>query len=247
MDSFRRRKNKMRRIFINPSDILGNKIKAGEEAMKHLISVLRLSVGDKFSATDGAGNEYDAEITNIEKKCFEAIILRRYSKNNTGKIINLYLSLIKISRFEYALEKASEIGANKIIPIQAQRSLNINLGSSRLTRWSSIVNQATRQSSGTVSPAIENKMTFSDAIKEASKRGLIVLADPATPLNLNDSREKLKINNEINLFIGPEGGFSPEELKYATDFGAVTFSLGDRILRTETAAAVITAILKYRL
>ena len=235
----------MRRIFIPHENINGDIIETDQEAQKHIVKVLRMQEKDKFIAEDGSGIEYIAEILSFDKKSVKAKILERIKKIDNGINIELFMSLIKPARFEIMLEKVAEIGVKKIIPIISKNCGEYQINENKINRWTSILNQASRQCAGSFIPILEKTITFQDAIKRAKLNGSIIFPDPNGQQSWSEIKKIISPKNTINIFIGPEGGFSKEEVEFAKEQNAYILNLGERILRAETAAISVSSMVRF--
>jgi len=232
----------MNRVFLNtiiedPQNII---IK-DKEIIKKLIKVMRLSVKDNFIIFDKQSVEYLVEIKEITPK---QIICQFVSKSEIDREleieINLYQALLKKDKFEWIVQKATEIGVKKIIPVVSEFCVVRDLTKNKLVRYQKIINEATMQCGGKIPPQLETIQDFSESIAGLPAQDLNIIAYES------ESGTKLKdiINNKrINLFIGPEGGFSQEEISIAQRNSVRPFSLGKRILRAETAAIISCGII----
>lgn len=235
----------MRRIFIPHENIKDDIIQTDQESQKHIIKVLRMKEKDKFIAEDGAGTEYIAEIISFDKKSVKAKILERKEKIDKGININLFMSLIKPARFEIMLEKVAEIGVKTITPIISINCGEFQINENKINRFNSILNQASRQCAGAFIPILEDTIKFEEAIKKAKENGTILFPDPSGTNTWIEIKDSIKNSNKINIFIGPEGGFSKEEIELAKKNNAIILKLGERILRAETAAISIASIVRF--
>lgn len=233
-----------RRIRVLPSEISGDEIRAGEKAKRHAIGVLRMREGDVFAAIDGAGTEYEARITAVERDGIRAEILSRRAISPDGPNVVLYVCMIRPARFETILEKATEEGVSAIIPVVSERTQNYGLSPSRRARWESIISQATRQSAGCASPVLGETTPFDEAL-DMARGGLIAIPDPSASETWPRLVKRIRESGSVSIFIGPEGGFTEEELRRAVKAGATPVSFGRAILRTETAAIAAAAIARY--
>lgn len=208
----------------------------GKEA-HHIKDVLRRKIGDELFVTDGERNLYKVIIEHADKEGIRCNIKEKFHNlNEPQKYIKLFLALLKNpSRFEFAIEKCVEIGICEITPIITEHVVNKKMN--KQERWQSIALSAMKQSQRCYLPCVKEPLDFQEAIKEES--GLKLLADERETKSIEDSL--FKKENEISLFIGPEGGFSNEEVELAQDKRIHTFSLGKRKLRSETAAIVGTS------
>ena len=214
-----------------------------EEESKHCTKVLRLSIGDTISLTDGRGFFYKAEITNLQSKRTEIKIVERNKVCNPRKNrIHMAVAPTKnINRYEWFLEKATEIGIDEITPIITSHSERKVVKHERLNK---IVISAMKQSLKAELPMLHAACSFDDFIaKHKIEQGFIAYCDDVPKIELF---EAIVSEKAITILIGPEGDFSPSEVKKATDCGYKIVSLGESRLRTETAAIVAchTAVLK---
>lgn len=228
---------------------------ADKDLLHQLISVFRAKLGDEILLLDNSGFEYDGTIKGISKK--EIIV--QINNKAEGKMpdieINLFQSLLKKDNLEFIFEKCSEIGVAKFVPVLAEHSIKSNLNNERLRK---IVKEASEQCGRAKLPQIEEIMSFKKSVEFAISdkegvnfifhEGRRALIDGAR----NDSAESeccgklscdfLKNFNsprrtkKFNLFIGPEGGFSDKEIELAKKNNFYVLSLGDLVLRAETAA-----------
>lgn len=239
----------LRRIFIKNKITDRELFHLDEESLNHAVNVLRLKNSDNFIAIDGSGNEYVCEITDRIKGNARILKLNNSYSGDFIPIINLYLSLIKQPRFEVALEKCTELGVSSITPIKTQNNLPMEMTENRIRRFNTILEQASRQCTRLNIPSLHPTLSFKEAI-EQSKNGVVIIAHrdgnkqslkPST-LTISDNEENFR-EHVYNIFIGPEGGFSAEELKTAQENNAKTINLGRNILRTETAAIAACSII----
>lgn len=176
----------------------------------------------------------------------------------TGKIIdvkeasrqrvhlNLYQSVLKGERFDWLVEKSAELGVERIIPLIADRSIAKEISANKLQRWKRLSAAASKQSGRTDFVDIGNPVEFSFALKMISNSSLSIISwEGEDKLGLAQILSNNKSRSEFNLFIGPEGGFSIEEIEQARNAGIITVTLGQRILRSETAGIVASALVLY--
>ena len=231
----------------------------GPEAF-HITRVLRNKAGEEIELFDGRGRRYRGVIRSIgEDGSVSGDIIEKLEVNRRPfpVTVNLYLGLLKASHWEWALEKGTEIGINTFTPVITPRTvvqLRENSTQKKKERWEKIVQAAAKQSRRDDLPIINEPKHYRDAMVEASQNGLTLVGwekhGSTTYAGLRDviadaRRKNKKLN--VNIFIGPEGGFSDEEIELAETDGAALFSLGPNILRAETAAVTSAAIVFYEL
>ncbi|MDO8734908.1 MAG: 16S rRNA (uracil(1498)-N(3))-methyltransferase [Elusimicrobiota bacterium] len=245
----------MQRFFVENID--GDIAEISGSEAHHLKDVLRKKVGDAVFLFDGKGNEYKAEIERIRDKEIELKILSKTQINSEPKIkINLFQSIPKLKKFDFIVEKSTELGVSKIIPVISERTIpELSLrAKAKQSRWQKIAVSASKQCGRTVVPEICSVMNFQDAVKS-----VYIGENPSKSISLIpwecEQKTTLKkihsiINSQfliLNLFIGPEGGFSNAEIELAKKCGVIPVTLGKRILRTETAPIVVIANILYEL
>lgn len=206
-----------------------------KRAQLHQIQhVLRLRAGDHVAVFDGSGTEWLARLEGNSAKLDRP--LEPPVEPQTQ--LTLYQALIKPAHFEYVLQKGTELGVTRFVPFLADRSV---AAAEKTARWQSIVVEAAEQSGRRVVPQIESLRSFDDVITESTREGV-----PFMPWEGCD-RPKLgsvhRHSRQLALIVGPEGGFSEDEVQRARSRGAITVSLGRRILRSETAAIVAATLL----
>lgn len=196
-------------------------------------NVLRLKIGDKLILCDGNLNEAVAEIVNLNKEFAELKILETYkNKNEPENYVILYCPILKKENFEWAVQKAVEVGVKEIIPITTARTVKLGLNYERLNK---IIKEAAEQSGRGILPVLRETVSFEKTVAEAKNKNEINLFfQPGYP-PLGHSMPKFK---EIGVFVGPEGGWTEEERKNAQSNGFTLVGLGNTILRAETAIIV---------
>ena len=236
----------MPHFYVNPKDIQDKNFIIENEQFHYLSNVRRFSVGDEINIFDGLGNSYKARIDNIDKKSMKGTILSSKTLVLPDKKISLYTAIPKGERFDWLIEKASEIGVSKIVPVIYLRSVVKELSENKLERYKKISISASSQSWRADIMPIEKPVSFVETIEKLSvqKDTLNIL-----PWESEEEKNILSILNEnkdiknINIFIGPEGGFDKTEIDIAIKKGFKTVTLGKNILRVETAAIVTSSII----
>ncbi|MEO6719788.1 MAG: 16S rRNA (uracil(1498)-N(3))-methyltransferase [Ferruginibacter sp.] len=212
-----------------------------EETSRHIAQVLRMQNGEQVQLTDGAGNLFTAEITdNNKKRCAANIISTSFHQPSSRKI-TIAISLLKNAhRFEWFLEKATEIGVSEIVPLICERTEKQHF---RQDRMKGILVSAMLQSQQTWLPLLHEPVKFTSFINQA-RNGQKFIAHCE-----EDARQQLikEIDPAASqvLLIGPEGDFTKVEIEDALQHQFVAVSLGDTRLRTETAGVVAATLLKF--
>ena len=193
-------------------------------------SVLRLKTGDIVILCDGMGTESEAIIESLDKRSASLAIIDPQQVDREAKNkITLYTSILRRENFEIVVQKATEIGVTKIVPLLSERTVKTGFNQIRLQK---ILQEASEQSGRTVLPTLAEPMKFEDAITSV---------DPKTTVLFDGSGSAFKSKpTTVNLFVGPEGGFSDREVAIASEAGCTIASLGELTLRAETAAIVVS-------
>lgn len=242
----------MHHFFIKPNQISNHIITVTGKDVFHIKNVLRMKPGDKITFSNGQNPaEYHSlitEITDEAVKCELSYI--QESGHELPSRIYLYQSLAKAEKMEMIIQKAVELGVHEIIPVAAERSvvrLDEKKAGAKIKRWQAVSEAAAKQSRRQTIPLIREVLNFPQAVKAAAGTDIKLI-----PYELADDINKTKeiINNlsagqSIAVFIGPEGGFSNQEIKLAAEAGIIPLTMGKRILRCETATFVILSWIMY--
>ncbi|MCX6713808.1 MAG: RsmE family RNA methyltransferase [Candidatus Vogelbacteria bacterium] len=222
---------KKHRFFLK-ENLTGPKINSqDQELINQLLNVLRLKTGDTVFLFDGLGDEILAEITSLNRQLviFHKIekVVKTISKKRT---VVLYCAILKKENFEIVVQKATEIGVQAIVPIITDRTVKFGLKGDRLTK---IIKEASEQSGRTIEAKLEKTLKFAEAVNKASTSNEINLIFDQSGKKIG----KLK-SGRIGIFVGPEGGWTKDELALAQKAGLAVGLLGDLTLRAETAGIV---------
>ena len=231
----------------NPLD-LNQIIILDEFSSHHALRVMRVKVDDFLILFNGDGFEYRVRVSDIYKKTINVEILSKEKNNNESPInINLFQSISSNEKMDMVIQKATELGVNSIQPIFTSRStikLSLDRTKKRLIHWKQVSISACEQSGRSKIPTIKSPIEF-DQISEGIKTNSLNLL--LHPDNLEESSNlPNEYSGDINVFIGPEGGFSQDEVLLLKKQNCINIQLGPRILRTETAPLAIIAILQYK-
>jgi 16S rRNA (uracil1498-N3)-methyltransferase len=204
------------------------------ENTRQVRDVLKLKTGEQMILCDGAGLEALVKIVDISKKEIICVVENIEKHKDTERSVHLYLAILKKENFELAVQKAVECGATSITPIITERTIKTGLNTERLEK---IIKEASEQSGRNFLPHLSPTLNFKDAIKQENSDTEKIIFH--TSQNEAENETQIKAKN-INLFIGPEGGFTDAEVSLAKESGARVSSLGPLTLRAETAAIVAT-------
>ncbi|MFB0526490.1 MAG: 16S rRNA (uracil(1498)-N(3))-methyltransferase [bacterium] len=250
----------MPHFFVSSKDIKGNKVLITGGEAKHIITVLRKREGDKIDIFDGYGNEFTVRILEIDRSAglprVKAEIITKKRRETEPKLkITLFQSVPKGNRLDFVIQKSTEIGIAEIVPIITERTivrLDCKKIKQKTLRWQRIAQESAKQSRRSAVPKVGPVLDFSQALKEFSKRKPQMGVIAWETEERNHLREVLRssVGGGISklplaIFIGPEGGFTPEEVEKAKRAGLRPVSLGPRILRSETAGLVVAIAALY--
>jgi len=213
----------------------------GEEA-HHLTRVLRVEPGQKFEISDNQ-RVYLAEVESARKDLVSFAILEEIPAAVPSVHTTLYAALIKFERFEWLIEKATELGVSAMIPVETARSEKglERAASKRLPRWERIAREASEQSRRARLPVIESSVDLAHALRQAADYRFVLEETEAPPI-LSAFPEKRAPSDRVAILVGPEGGWTDDERARITCAGWRAVSLGANVLRAETAAIAALAI-----
>lgn len=229
-------------VIISEESIFENRIVVDDKAdVNHLKNVFRVKLNEKVRAVDGE-KEYLCRVIEIEKKSVTLEIDEIFEDRFSTKIkIDAALGILKNDKMDLTIQKLTEIGINKIIPLNTKRG--VAKVSEKKDKWDLIVKEALKQCQG-VKPLIIDEVTKIENLKLSEYDLVIVPYECEEEHTLKNLLSKQKQDIEKVLYvIGPEGGFDIEEIEYLKDNGANIVTLGKRILRAETASIVVGGVL----
>ncbi len=230
----------MNLFYAIPNDIQLPNITIRDQEAVHITKVLRFQTGDKLHVTDGVGNLYHCEIRNIQKSVVDLFIVDKKSEERPTPFITLCIGNIKKrDRLEFAAEKATELGVDRLIIFRGDHSQKENI---RKERIESTVLSAMKQSVRLYLPEVVFEDSLKSVLQHKKEGELLLMADETTDSILNMDQNE----NPLFIIVGPEGGFSKSERKILNENNAQRISLGNKRLRTETAAIIIVDRFKNR-
>ncbi|MBV8897685.1 MAG: 16S rRNA (uracil(1498)-N(3))-methyltransferase [Acidobacteriaceae bacterium] len=233
-----------RRRFFVPEVRRGLAELSGPDA-EHLVRVLRVEPGQLFELSDNR-NVYLAEITSARKSSVQFCLLEQLPFPAPSVHVTLVAALIKFERFEWLIEKATELGISVIQPMEATRSERglAQASRKRSARWERVAREASEQSRRAHLPEIAPVLGFDEALEFAARVRLLLDENPEAPPILHTLPEERSPEDRVALLLGPEGGWTAEERQAALAAGWHACSLGGTILRAETAALSAVAIIR---
>ena len=243
----------MAKFFVNPEDVTEDYILIKGSDVNHIKNVLRLPIGKEILINDRQGHDYECIIKEINAEMVTAQIIN-HIHNHTEPAVEtvLFQSLVKGEKMEFVIQKSVEIGVTKIVPLVTKRCVvkleSENKLNNKIARWQKIAESAAKQSKRGIVPEIAMPMKLHDAldyVKSHLDCGCIPYENESSH-HIKEYLQSLDVQS-IGVFIGPEGGFTEEEVALATEYGVQSITLGKRILRSETAGLVTLANIMYEM
>ena len=245
----------MQRFFVEPYQVQEeeHRITLTGPDLNHMKNVLRMRIGEYVWISDGSEKEYHCTIEEFqEDSAVLHILYAQESQYELPSRIYLFQGLPKGDKMELIIQKAVELGAYAVVPVETRRcvvKLDAKKAQKKVTRWQQISESAAKQSKRMLIPEVKNVMSWKEAL--AFAKGLdVVLIPYELAQGMKETREILSAiqpGQSVGIFIGPEGGFEEEEVRDAMEAGGKPVTLGKRILRTETAGMTMLSILMYTL
>lgn len=240
----------MTRFYVPRDSILKGIIHIRGHEAHHAKDVMRLKVGDEIVVFDGSGYEYVGVIDGMDRKDIIAKINKTIKKQVDTFKLALAQAIPKLNKMDLIVEKSTELGVGRIIPIITARTvveIDAVREEEKIGRWKRLAVEASKQCGRITIPEIDEIGSFEDSLSHIKDYELAII--PC----LHRSTEKLKgvlkskVAKSVILFIGPEGDFTEDEIKAARSMGAKPVSLGKEVLRSETAAITALSVLNYEL
>jgi len=257
----------MDRFFIPPDWLKDDTVTLQGSVVHQIRNVLRCRPGDVIVVLDDSGWEYSVRLVSVEREQVAGLIEHKVlARTEPRAKITLYQSMLKGRKFERVLQQGTELGIVEFVPMLTARCVIASLDSvsqPKLGRWQRVVLEAAEQSQRGRLPRLHTALLFPQACERARRADLALLPWEGEKLRslrsmlAQDPDQSLPIVQgkplpvrrpfSISIFIGPEGGFTPQEVDQARRYGVVPVSLGPRILRAETAALAATTAVLYHL
>lgn len=244
----------MYRFYVNEDDISENVITIAGRDVNHIKNVLRMRQGDRIIVGNREGIDYYCVIESISQD--EVGLVIESSKKSEAELktrLYLFQSLPKHDKMEFIIQKAVELGVHEIIPIITKRCVvrleDIKKQEKKTARWQAIAEAAAKQSARGIIPQVNMPMKFEDAALYAKELEYnIIPFEHAEGMDYSRRiMDEAAACRSVGIFIGPEGGFERQEIEFAEDAGMKVVSLGNRILRTETAGMTVLSILMFKI
>lgn len=237
-------------FYVEPANVHSDHIIIKNQEYKHLIHVLRKKIGDSAIATDGQGNAYEFFISKITDDAVSGTIQKKHRKIGEPFFqLTLAQAILKGNHFDWIIEKGTEIGVSRFIPLLTEYSIP-EINEQKLTRWRRIALESIKQCCRSIIPEITPALRLEDLVQGIGQYQFKIMAHPcqsAIPINLlmkNRPVTNHPIQNRNGIaIVGPEGGFSLAEVHVAQKYQIDFISLGKRRLRAETAGIVLTTLM----
>lgn len=243
----------MHQFFVEDTDVSEQAITITGSDVNHIKNVLRMKAGEKIRVSTKTGKNYYCSIQVLDDMAVTAEILEKdEAGTELPSRIYLFQGLPKSDKMELIIQKAVELGAAEIYPTAMKNcvvKLDEKKAAGKVKRWQQISESAAKQSKRSVIPVVHEPMKYQKALQLAESLDVVLVAyeNERGMAAAKEAFEAIKPGMSVGIFIGPEGGFDPDEISLAREKNMNIISLGKRILRTETAGLAILSILMYQL
>lgn len=240
----------MHRFFVSREALDAERVALPADVAHQLRAVLRMSPGDRIIVLDNSGWEYEVELAELSPQtAWGTVLSRTLSRTEPRTKITLYQSFLKGPRFEFVLQKGTELGIVAFVPVISARCVvsSLDSASRKTARWERIIREAAEQSRRGRLPDLAPALFFRDACLRATRSGQLALIpwEGETTTALREALDRMQRPFSVSLFVGPEGGFDESEIAVARQAGVIPVHLGPRILRAETAGLVAASAILF--
>lgn len=241
----------MHRFFVSRENIFKDGIAIEGDDVQHISRVLRLEEGDKIVLCDQKGTDYTVAIESISKHSIRTTIIdKEPSKGEPSIDVVLYQGVPKSTKMDLIIQKCTEMGITRIVPVMTARTV-VKLESQKdeakkVARWTKIAEEAAKQSKRGIVPKIEMPMTLEKALQDSKTIDLALIPYELEKETSVKAALQTKEPHSVGFFVGPEGGFDTFEIDKAKQNGVIPVTLGNRIMRTETAGFAILTCIMYQ-
>lgn len=244
----------MNRFYIEPNQVSDNEITIIGSDVNHIKNVLRMKLGEHILLCDCCNKDYHCHIKSMDSQAVICIIDEvTATVAELPTQIYLFQGMPKKDKMELIIQKAVELGVTEVIPVMMKRTIvkleDKKKEAKKLERWQSIATSAAKQSNRGIIPTVSEVVTYKQALERAKDLDLVLLPYENEE-GIEGARKLVKETHglqSIGIFIGPEGGYEESEIEMAKELGMKPITLGQRILRTETAGLAILSILMFEL
>lgn len=242
----------MYQFFVEDEQVTEDGVLITGSDVNHIRNVLRMKPGEKVRISTRTGANYLCSITQVEEMSVTAQIVETMAGTELPNRIVLFQGLPKADKMELIIQKAVELGAAEVVPVSMKNcvvKLDAKKAENKVKRWQQIAESAAKQSKRSLIPAVHEVLSYREAVAYAAECDvrLVPYENEQGMAGTKATIEAIGPGESIAVFIGPEGGFDESEIAMARDAGMKTISLGNRILRTETAGLAALSILMYQI
>lgn len=235
----------MANFFVEKDEFLRDPVQISGDEANHMIKVLRMKEGESLTLFDGEGNCIDGVIDKIENKTVFVKAVKRYASETEPELkITLFQGIPKNPKMDLIIQKATELGVTRIVPVNTKRIVAKIDKDAKIERLQKIAYEAAKQCGRAYVPKVDSPVSFDEAINcMIQMDGAIIPYECEKDGRIGDW---VKCGMKtLGILIGPEGGFEENEVKKAEEAGVKRVTLGKRILRTETAGLIASALCLY--
>ncbi len=239
-------------FFVQKENIENDRIVITGSDVNHIKNVLRYRIGDEIRVTDSAGFVYNCDISSFEPEQINlSIVSKEKSEAELPVKITLFQGLPKADKMELIIQKAVELGVYSIVPVINERSvvkLDPKKATAKTERWQKIAESAAKQSGRAIIPKVYEPMPYKKAFELARNDQMEIILPYENADGMAYAKQVITESvkkGKCGIFIGPEGGFSFDEVELAKEKGTKIISLGHRILRTETAGLFVLSVMGF--
>ncbi|MCH7926722.1 MAG: 16S rRNA (uracil(1498)-N(3))-methyltransferase [Candidatus Dadabacteria bacterium] len=233
----------MPRFKVTDQQIIGRKVTISGTDYKHIVKVLRIKPDNKIILFDSKGTEYDCIVKDIFNKELVVEIINKYEINRESHLnISLFQGITKGDKMDLIVQKATELGVNSIYPVATERSEVRN--TNKISRWQKIADESIKQCGRTNSHSVNTEIKFNELFDIQKSDLNLIFYENEKSLKIKNLKNNKNINS-VSILIGPEGGFSENEVKIAELNNFKSIGVGPRILRSETASIAAITLLQH--
>jgi len=241
----------MQRYFVEPEQFSETEITITGDDVHHIVRVMRAREGEQILVSDGAGRTALARLTALSTREVKAQVVEMMTEQRELPVrVTIGQGLPKGEKMEWILQKGTELGAYSFFPFSSERTivrLDAKKEAKKLERWRKIIKEAAEQSHRSLLPQLLPPASFREVLEQGKKYSHRAIAyEKEEGTTLHPLLESMREGDSLLILVGPEGGFSSEEIAVAEAAGFLPVSLGPRILRTETASQYILSAVSYQ-
>jgi 16S rRNA (uracil1498-N3)-methyltransferase len=239
----------MSKFYIDKNNIFNNRVLICQDEARHIMKVLRYKIDDLITLFDSAGMTYECVIKSYEKDEITAEIIEKIENKNleTTKIV-LAQAVLKSKKMDFVIQKSTELGISRIIPFFSSRTIpkwNSAKCFEKAEHWRKIVKASVKQSGIRKMPCVDNIVPYAEIVSSDLNMNKILLYEKERNVSFKNIMNKIMFPSDILIMVGPEGGFTIEEVSKAKRSGFLTTGIGNLILRAETVPISVLSILQY--